>query len=286
MENKQNIIEKSRNNLASAVFWLIIFVLFMLVFTFIDLPFAKFIYHRFDLYSRIFQMIGLVPSCIAGIFFAISILRTREIAASKVLSVIVSLLSIFSFAGFTLLSVANLERTLLIPAAVFAVLLIPISISINRYMITHSISMLELRKVAIIALFATLMAVLGQTLIKFMFNRPRFIWLADPDAEFTYWFVHFPWTPDSSFPSGHAAQSALTFLLLYLKKFLPKLRTRKWDIALCAFAIFINGSTMLSRLFLGAHYLTDVWAGSFLTLCTISLSNLYVDRFYKNPGTT
>ena len=135
----------------------------------------------------------------------------------------------------------------------------------------------------LIALVTALAAVLGQTIIKFAFNRPRFRSLSDPDTQFTYWFVHHPFAMDSSFPSGHAAQSALAFLLLYLKRFIPGLRSRRWDALFGAAAAFITGSTMLSRMFLGAHYATDVWAGCFLTLGTISAAHWFVDSTYMLP---
>ncbi len=135
----------------------------------------------------------------------------------------------------------------------------------------------------LVALIAVLAAVMGQTIVKFAFNRPRFRALTDPDRQFTYWFIHHPFALDSSFPSGHAAQSALSFLLLYLKRFIPKLRTRKWDLALGCTAAFITVSTMLSRMFLGAHYATDVWAGCFLTLGTIFLADYAVENAYMLP---
>ncbi len=128
-----------------------------------------------------------------------------------------------------------------------------------------------------------LAAVLGQTVVKFAFNRPRFRTLTDPDRQFTYWFVHHPFALDSSFPSGHAAQSALSFLLLYLKRFVQKLRTRGWNLALGGAAAFITVSTMLSRMFLGAHYATDVWAGCFLTLGTVCLADRAVENAYMLP---
>ena len=133
----------------------------------------------------------------------------------------------------------------------------------------------------IIALVSALVAVAGQTIIKMAFNRPRFISLTDPDTQFTYWFVRHPIAHDSSFQSGHAAQAALSFILVFIKRFLPKLRSRKWDLALWVIAIFITVSTMISRLLLGVHYATDVWAGCFLTLFTISLTNWYVEKTYK-----
>ncbi|SDH78995.1 PAP2 superfamily protein [Pseudobutyrivibrio sp. 49] len=159
-------------------------------------------------------------------------------------------------------------------------LFIRFSMWANRYICSYA-QVVELRKVMMVGLVATLVAVLGQTIIKYGFNRPRFITLTDPDSQFTYWYVHHPIAHDSSFPSGHAAQSALSFILVYLKKFVPKLRSKKWDVAFWVLAIFITGSTMISRMLLGVHYATDVWAGCFLTLFTISFTNWYVEKTYK-----
>ena len=170
----------------------------------------------------------------------------------------------------------------MVPMGIFSALFIVFSLYINR-ILSRKADPFELRKGMLIALIAVLAAVMGQTIVKFAFNRPRFRTLTDPDRQYTYWFVHHPFALDSSFPSGHAAQSALSFLLLYLKRFIPKLRTRRWDLALGCAAAFITASTMLSRIFLGAHYATDVWAGCFLTLGTIFLADRAVENSYMLP---
>ncbi len=266
----------------SSITWICIFVIFMTIFTFYDLPIAKAVFHYNDTYGEIFKIIGLLPTCVAGIFYAISNLVTRKIARRPIISAILSAASLLLFVGFTLLSVYHLNRSIFVPVIIFCVIFIIISIAAN-YDLCRKVNLFDMRKVMIIALVSALVAVGGQTLIKFAFNRPRFITLSDPDTQFTYWFVHFPFALDSSFPSGHSAQAALCFLLMYFKRFIPRLRTKAWDIALCTFAVFITVSTMFARMFLGAHYATDVWAGCFLTLTTISLMNQYVERSYMIP---
>ena len=266
-----------------AIVWTVIFAIYMTAFTFLDLPIAKAVYHRSDLYGKIFQIVGIIPTCMAGAFFAVSNLFTRKIARKRVLSAVFSVLSLLLFVGFTLISVAHLDRAWLVPMIVFSAGFLLLAVLMNRT-ICRSANLFELRKVMLIALIAALAAVLGQTLIKFGFNRPRYYELTDPDAQFTYWFVHHPFVLDSSFPSGHAAQSALVFLLLFLKRFIPRLRTGKWDVVLYSVAVFVTGSTMLSRMFLGAHYATDVWAGCFLTLGTISAANRCVENTYMLPN--
>lgn len=267
----------------SSVIWISIFVVFMTIFTFYDLPIAKAVFHYNDTYGEIFKIVGLLPTCIAGTFYAISNLVTRKIARRPIISAFLSIMSLILFIGFTLLSIYHLNKPMFIPAIIFNIVFLILSIVVNHDL-ARKADLFELRKVMIIALVSALIAVAGQTIIKLGFNRPRFIELTDPDTQFTYWFVHFPVTPDSSFPSGHAAQAALSFLLVYFKRFLPKLRTKAWDIAFLSFATFHTISTMLARMFLGAHYATDVWAGAFLTLFTISVLNQYVERSYMLPS--
>ena len=260
--------------------WIFIFVIGMLIFTFLDLPIAKAVYRIDSTYGRIFEIVGLFTTPMAGIFFAISNFYTIRLAKKRIISFILGWLALILFIGINGLSIFILNEEWFANILMSYVLFIIFSRWAVRYICSYA-QVVELRKVMIVGLSATLMAVLGQTLIKYCFNRPRFIWLTDPDTQFKYWFVHYPMAHDSSFPSGHAAQSALSFILVMFKRFVPIFRTRKWNIIMWTVAIFITGSTMISRMLLGVHYATDVWAGAFLTLFTISLSNWYVEKVYK-----
>ena len=270
----------SRSMVWNSFLWVVVFIVGMVIFTFYDLPIAKKVYLLNESYGRFFEIIGLITTPMAGIFFAISNFLTLRVARKRILSIILSWLALIVFVGFNLLSVAMLNIHWLGEVFLFDLLFIRFSMWANRQ-ICSSARVVELRKVMLVGLIACLAAVLGQTLIKYFFNRPRFITLTDPDTQFTYWFVRHPIAHDSSFPSGHAAQAALSFILVLIKRFIPYLRTRKWDIVMWSTAIFITLSTMISRMFLGVHYATDVWAGCFLTLFTISFSVMYVDRNYK-----
>ena len=273
-------IKASAKKIYSSVLWILVFIIGMVIFTFYDLPIAKSVYLFNETYGKIFEILGLITTPMAGIFFAISNILTLRVAKNRILSIILSWLALIVFVGFNLLSVAMLNIHWLGEIFLFDLLFIRFSMWANRQICSRA-RVVELRKVMLVGLFATLVAVLGQTLIKYFFNRPRFITLTDPDTQFTYWFVRHPITHDSSFPSGHAAQAALAFMLVLLKRFIPGLRTKKWDVVMWLLAIFITLSTMISRMFLGMHYATDVWAGCFLTLFTISFSIIYVDKTYK-----
>lgn len=262
------------------IIWIVIFVAGMVIFTFYDLPIAKAVCRLNSTYARVFEILGLITTPMAGIFFAISNFLTIRFAKMRVLSIFLSWLALITFTGFNIISVYMLNRYWVGSMVLFDMIFTAFSMWANRYVCSYA-RVVELRKVMMIGLSATLVAVLGQTLIKYGFNRPRFITLTEPDVQFTYWFVHHPIAHDSSFPSGHAAQSALSFILVYLKRFIPRLRTKKWDIIMWSAAIFITVSTMISRMLMGVHYATDVWAGCFLTLFTLSFSSWFVEKKYK-----
>lgn len=85
-----------------------------------------------------------------------------------------------------------------------------------------------------------------------------------------------------SFPSGHASGSALFYgvLAAYLASRLGGWRPRI-VIVLCAFALVIL--VALSRLYLGAHYLSDVLAGmaeamTWLSLCLVGIHTYWLRR--------
>jgi undecaprenyl-diphosphatase len=84
--------------------------------------------------------------------------------------------------------------------------------------------------------------------LKAFFDRPR------PDLT---GIVH---VATASFPSGHAAVSAVTYLSLgvVLARASDRRRVKLFYIAV---AIFLTGIVGLSRLYLGVHYPTDVAAG-------------------------
>jgi undecaprenyl-diphosphatase len=103
------------------------------------------------------------------------------------------------------------------------------------------------------AAWTVLVAVIGgtvlNTLLKFGFDRPR------PDM-----FVPAARVFTPSFPSGHAALSAITYLTLgaLLARVHPSRPLRIYVMSLAVALTLLVG---LSRIYLGVHYPTDVLAG-------------------------
>ncbi|MFL5766318.1 MAG: phosphatase PAP2 family protein [Actinomycetota bacterium] len=91
------------------------------------------------------------------------------------------------------------------------------------------------------------LAELTLTLSKSAFDRPR-----PPNPLVS--------TSGASFPSGHAVAASATAVALVLALMAPGARRRKWELIAAAFAFVMA----LSRVYLNAHWFSDVVAGTLL----------------------
>jgi undecaprenyl-diphosphatase len=103
--------------------------------------------------------------------------------------------------------------------------------------------------VAWLMLGAVLGGIALNNLLKYAFARPRPDFVTHAARVFT-----------TSFPSGHAALSAITYLTVgaLLARIHPSLAIRIYLMAVAVFLILLIG---MSRIYLGVHYPTDVLGG-------------------------
>lgn len=78
-----------------------------------------------------------------------------------------------------------------------------------------------------------------------------------------------------SFPSGHSANAAIIMWITLLPSFVPALAKRETVLKL--FAVLWIGCVMISRVMMGAHFLSDVTMGMTLSLLLFYL--FYRKRF-------
>ena len=137
-------------------------------------------------------------------------------------------------------------------------------------MITHLGSFIGITAVIILiflfnrrfALSSLSLSVLQQILnniLKIIFKRPR------PSVE------HLVEVSNYSFPSGHAMAITCLYALIICYIYRSKPRYRNILIILCVLVIILVD---LSRVYLGVHYFSDVFAGSMLSLSLV----LYVSN--------
>ena len=94
-------------------------------------------------------------------------------------------------------------------------------------------------------------------LLKNLWGRARYTELGENGAGFTPWYLPQGINGHDSFPSGHAAMSALVFFVSDGIEYFTGKRFRSVDLLCFAFTFAV----CLSRLLEGAHYLSDLAAG-------------------------
>jgi len=80
-----------------------------------------------------------------------------------------------------------------------------------------------------------------------------------------------------SFPSGHTASATAlySFLAILICSFIP---SRVWRVLVWTAAVCIIGGVAFSRVYLGAHYLSDVAGGLIMGLVWLSLAPQFVRK--------
>jgi undecaprenyl-diphosphatase len=119
----------------------------------------------------------------------------------------------------------------------------------------------------------TLTSGLISTVIKFLVNRPR------PSAP----LIRIIGTnQQQSFPSGHVLFYVIFFGFLLLLMLRLKSIPRIVRIITASISIILIFTIPISRIYLGAHWFTDVLGGFFLGLvCLYILSYLYLQKNYR-----
>ena len=116
--------------------------------------------------------------------------------------------------------------------------------------------------------FMVLITFVGQSPIflglTYLFARPRLVFSENIGNVYKYF----------SFPSGHMISTVICFgFLIYF--FVPKISSRFWKAVVILTAILLVVFVGYSRFFVGAHYLTDIVAGTavgIVWLCIVVMS--------------
>ncbi len=264
----------------------------LLLFTFTDLQISMAVAKK-PVWARVLEVVGEIPFTTLTIAGCAMLLRFRTrknlvlnvLAAlsSGTLFLLLSLMGGFMIYNYLTDNLGEISKIwmvlialLMAGAAIWLACLVPAE---NRSK--------ALRFAAVALLYFVLVIVIMNS-VKTVWGRMRFREMTDPVGEFTRWYRIVPRggfnNIYASFPSGHSMNSSGVILMMLLPPMIPALRNREKLLHICVYVwCAVVG---ISRVFMGAHFASDVTVGVLLSLGIFELLRAVVFRKEKriNPA--
>jgi len=244
------------------------FAIAALIFYFYDLNISLALYNPDSLLGHIVQIGGEWPNSIclilsSGVLF--SLCGERKILSPQ------RIFYTFGCAvGWYALIFYTPQHAGLHIDAILGALLVALGLVVTLllFSIANSDRLALYKDIALVALFMALSTIIVVNGIKVVWGRTRFYSMIDPAVQFTRWPFPQGITGHKSFPSGHTANAASSFILtLFVHK--KSHWTKK---ALCyGLPVCYTAATALGRVIIGAHFASDVLFGAGITLILLCL---------------
>ena len=261
----------------------------LLIFTFTDLQISMAIARK-PAWARVFEVVGEIPftTLTAAACALLFRFRTRKNPALGVLAAAgsgVLFAAIAAMGGFMTYNYLreNLAHVSPVWAVAIGLAIAALGIGIARAVPEENRALAL--KYAATALLYFLLVILIMNSIKTVWGRMRFREMTDPIHEFTRWYQIVPRggfnNIYASFPSGHSMNSAGVILLMLLPPMIPALRGRE---KLLHVLVYVWCAVVgVSRVFMGAHFSSDVTVGVLLSLAIFEVlrSVLYREEAYE-----
>lgn len=229
------------------------------------------------------QLIGEWPGPVFGSFAVAIIIRNISLRAGKYRALA------WRLCGFALEYVLMLYcvRATLADfseyraAYIVSCVMIPASLVMLITVLTERIDKEALTRLyapAIVTFFAALAVLIVIQLMKMIWGRVRFREFGGDTSLFTPWYKINFFSGHNSFPSGHTAN--LTVILAF-PIWLRALGKSKRRIVASYIVISLCVAAMAaSRIFIGAHFLSDVTVGFFIAFAATEAARLIMNRVY------
>jgi|LGOV01.1.fsa_nt_gb membrane-associated phospholipid phosphatase len=267
-----------------------VFVILMAVLAIGDLDFtiSEAIINEDSIWARFFDIFGEIPAY-GGIILAITLLyggRNRSIkwwnTVSSIITVVfLSMSSLFMTLGVTRYIFHEKMDTITTFAYVVMIIMTIIIIVLALYLAhTKGHKFVGFKKYAWLIILLVLSEGIIVNIIKGVWARPRMRSINDV-SQFKHWYEINGWTTDNelkSFPSGHTSNG---FVIIAYMMFVPYLKSIKMNYFIIG-AVIWGTLVALSRVVLGAHFLSDVLVGSYITIFLFLLYERII--LHKNKG--
>ena len=239
------------------------FIPILFILTIFDLSISEKLFDSTSRFGWFFESFGELVLSFIGLFSASVLFRTQK-NNKVVMRILFGFLAVFN--GFM---AATLNKMYLNLSTVVMLILLFVYLGVFYYLASFVKEDAELlvRKIAKVGLLLSLLPILIVTVLKMIWGRQRFRSMTNPSSEFTPWYMIQKVTTDNefmSFPSGHSANSATVIWITLLPLWLQKLQPYRYVLILGVTLWTI--CVMISRIIMGAHFATDVFMGSMITV--------------------
>jgi len=246
-------------------------LLCILAFGTLDYEVSKALINKQSSFAEFFNRFGELPVGL-GLLISTAILfgsRQKEKKVNNVLGLIVGVPFMALFSFFTVIMPINytyehvetgIPQFMMIVMIVMAILLFVITLLVINKVGAKQLR--NYRSIAFVLILVSFGAVIFVNILKIIWARPRMRSI-DTIDQFKYWYQINGPTFDNelkSFPSGHTANA---FVMIVYSMFIKNPKYKRYFVT---FAITWGSLVALSRVILGAHFLSDVVIGGFITI--------------------
>jgi membrane-associated phospholipid phosphatase len=260
----------------------------LVVFAFYDLPIMQSLFNQSNVFGRMGELGGEIPTQLLGVVAGVWLFRFRDKSTKKrsilwgILFVVIALF----FAGYgggqiySYLKKSDYTNYSWHPNIGIAFPVAAVYLLVGGFL-GYKIKVSSPKEAVVFAWFFVILylsTLLVMNLGKFLWARPRWRYLvvaypSDPQDYFVPWY-HLSCNGGfsdklASFPSGHTMNALCWIALAGASSFIDGLKGKEWIVRVCAYvwAALVG----LSRTIMGAHFPSDTTAGFFLELLLFDL---------------
>ena len=237
--------------------------------------------------SYALQVIGEWPGPIFGSFAAAIIVRSLAARAEKYRALA------WRLSGFALEYILMLYcvRATLKPfeeyraAFLISCIMIPASLALIITRLTEIIpekTLAELFVPALVTFFAALAVLITVQFMKMLWGRIRFRDFGEDISRFVPWYKIDFFSGYNSFPSGHTANMAIIFAFPLWLAAIGK--SRKTVVISYVVIGICTAAMAVSRIFIGAHFLSDITVGFYISFAATEAVRLILKKVYAKKA--
>lgn len=239
-----------------------------------------------SIWAQFFNLFGEIPFSVAMLVGTALLFgsRNKEIKSKNIMGWVFGLVFIVLFSFLIVFAPINYafehSESGIPPLWIIIAVLLAMTITILTVVISnkHPKECLQFRKTGLFFIVLVISEILLVNVLKIVWGRPRMRSIEDV-SEFKHWFEISGLTNDNeykSFPSGHTANAFVMIAFTMLTPLFKRIKAKYIVITTIVWGILVA----ISRVVLGAHFLSDVLVGCFVTL--FLFLGLY-RLFFKKP---